>query len=72
MEQAQRRDDRWIQQMRNAWRNEQQAQQQLQQDEEAEEWQRWDEQRDLLQRQLRMENITNNTSRQDIEGYLRW
>ena len=69
MEEARRRDERWMQQMRNAWRNEQLAQEQLQQDEEEEERQRWDEQRDLLQRQLRLEDTTNNTSRQNIDGY---
>ena len=36
-EEARRRDERWMQQMRAAWRNEQQAQRQLQQDEEEEE-----------------------------------
>ena len=51
------------------WRNEQQAQQQLQQDEEQEEHQRWNQDRELLQKQLRLEEITNHTSRQDIEGY---
>ena len=69
IEEARRRDERWMQQIRNAWRNEQRAQEQVQQDEEQEECQRWDEQRDLLQRQLRLENTTNNTSRQDIEHY---
>ena len=69
MEEAWRRDERWMQQMRNAWRNEQLAQEEVQQDEEEEERQRWDEQRDLLRRQLRLEDIANNVSRQNIEGY---
>ena len=42
MEEARRRDERCMQQMHAAWRNEQEAQQQLQQDEEEEECQRWD------------------------------
>jgi len=58
-----------MQQMRNVWRNEHQAQQQLQQDKEEEEHQRWVEQRGLLKRQLRLENITNNMSRQNIQDY---
>ena len=69
MDEAQRRDDRWIQQMHNAWRNERLAQEQVQQDEEEEERQRWDEQRGLLQRQLRSENITNNMSGQNVQDY---
>ena len=54
-----------------AWRNEQQAQQELQQDEEEEECQRWDQDRELLQRQLRLEETANHTSRQNIERYQR-
>ena len=69
MEGARRRDERWIQQMHNVWRNEQRAQQQLQQDEEREQHQRWIEDRALVQRQLRLEEITNNTSRQHFELY---
>jgi len=49
MEEARRRDERWMQQMCDAWRNEQLAQQQLQQDEEEEERQRWDQEREILQ-----------------------
>ena len=55
----------------DAWRNEQQAQQEPQQDEEEEERQRWDQDRELLQRQLRLEETANHTSRQDIERYQR-
>ena len=62
MEEAPRRDERWMQQMRNAWTNEQLAQEEVQQDEGEEERRRWDVQRDLLERQLRLENIANNTS----------
>ena len=69
MEEARRRDERWMQQMCAALRNEQKAQQQLQRDEEEEEHQRWDQDRELLQRQLRLEEIANNTSRQDIGRY---
>ena len=58
-----------MQQMHNAWRNEQRAQQQLQQDEEKEEHQRWIEDRALVQRELGLEDITNNTSRQHFELY---
>ena len=63
MDAVQRRDERWMQQMHNAWRNERLAQEQVQQDEEEEEHQRWDEQKILLQRQLKLEDITNNISR---------
>ena len=69
MEEARRRDERWIQQMHNVWRNEQRAQQQLQQDEEQEQHQRWIEDRALVQRELRLEDITNITSRQHFELY---
>ena len=55
--------------MRNTWRNEQLGQQQLQQDEEEEECQRLYEHRDLMHRQQRMEEVANNTSRQDIATY---
>ena len=68
-EEAQRRDERWIQEWRNALRNEQQAQQQLQQDEENEERQRLYEHRELIHRQQRLEEVSNNTSREQIEGY---
>ena len=61
MEEARRKDERWMQQMHNIWRNEQRAQQQLQQDEEQEQHQRWIEDRALVQRKIRLENITNNT-----------
>ena len=61
-EEERRRVERWRQQMK-AWRNEQQAQQELQQDEEEEECQRWNQDRELLWRQLRLEEIANNTSR---------
>ena len=40
-EAARQRDERWMQQMHNRWRNERMAQQQLQQDEEEEERQQW-------------------------------
>ena len=50
-------------------RNEQQAQQQLQQDEENEERQRLYEHRELIHRQQRLEEVSNNTSREQIEGY---
>ena len=60
----------WRQEMQ-AWRNEQQAQQEPQQDEEAEERQRWNQDRELLQRQLRLEELANNRSREHIEEYHR-
>ena len=63
---AQERDERWMQQIRNGWRNEQQAQQQLQQDEEEEEHRRWDEERELIRRQQRLEEVANNMSRQAL------
>ena len=40
MEEARKRDERWMQQMHNTWRNKQLAQEQLQQKEEEEEHQR--------------------------------
>ena len=58
-----------MQQMRNAWRNEQQAQQQLQQDEEEEERQRWHEERELIRRRQRLDHVQNHMSRQALEDY---
>ena len=55
--------------MHDAWRNEQQAQQQLQQDEEEEECNRSYEEREIIQRQLRLEEVTNDVSRQDLVDY---
>ena len=55
--------------MHDAWRNEQQAQQQLQQDEEEEERNRLYEEREIIQRQLRLEEVANNVSRQDLVDY---
>ena len=69
MEEARRRDERWMQQMHIIWRNEERAQQQLQQDEEREQHQRWIQDRALVQEQLRLETITNNTSRQHFDFY---
>ena len=60
----------WRRQM-EAWINERQAQQEPQQDEEEEERQRWNQHRELLQRQLRLEEHANNRSRQHIEEYQR-
>ena len=68
MEEVQRH-DRVMQQMRNDWRNEQQAQLQLQQDEEEQEHQRFDQHRELMHRQQRLEEAANNVSRQNIAGY---
>ena len=58
-----------MQQIRNRWQDEQQAQQQLQQDEAEEERRRWHEERDLIQRQQRLEEVANNTSRQALADY---
>ena len=58
-----------MQQMRNDWRNEQQAQLQLQHDEEEEEHQRFDQHRELMHGQQRLEEAANNVSRQNIAGY---
>ena len=55
--------------MHDAWRNEQQAQQQLQQDEEEEERNRSYKEREIIQRQLRLEEVANNMSRQDLADY---
>ena len=68
-EAARQRDERWMQHMHNAWRDEQQAQQQLQQDEEEEERNRSYEEREIIQRQLRLEEVANNMSRQDLADY---
>src|SRR5271154_6043669 len=68
-EAAERRDQRWMQQMHDAWRREQLAQQQLQQDEEVEEQQRLLEHRQLFQRQRYLEETANYRSRQDLEMY---
>ena len=69
MDAARERDERWMRQMRNGWRNEQQGQQQLQQDEEEEERRRLEEHRDLIRRQARLEEVANNSSRHDIAAY---
>jgi len=68
-EAVQQRDELWMQQMCDTWRNEQQAQQQLQQDEEEEERQRWHEERELIRRQQRLEEVANHRSRQALEDY---
>jgi hypothetical protein len=69
---VQQRNERWWQEwqrMRNNWRNEELADQPIQQDEEEQERQRLDDHRDLIRRKQRLEEIANNTSRQDIETY---
>ena len=58
-----------MQQIRNGWRNERQAQEQVQQDEEEENRRRWQEERDLIRRQQRSEEVANNMSRQNLEDY---
>jgi hypothetical protein len=69
MDEARRRDERWMEQMQNAWRNEQLAQQQLQQDEEQQEQERWRENQALLKRMERLEESANNRSGQEIADY---
>jgi hypothetical protein len=69
LDSARQRDERWMQQIRNRWRNEQQAQEQLQHDEAEEERRRWQEERELIRRQQRLEEVSNNTSRQDLAAY---
>ena len=71
MEEVRSRDERWMQQqmeqmhrMRNAWRNEQQAQQKQDVEEE-----RLYQGREEMRRDARLEQITNNTSRQAIAAY---
>ena len=57
MDSARRRNEMWMQQIRNRWRNEQQAQEQLQHDEAEEERRRWQEERELIRRQQRLEEF---------------
>ena len=63
------RDERWMQGMRIAFQNEQEAQQQLQQDEEEQELNRLAEHRELMQGQQRLEELANDRSRQAIADY---
>ena len=72
MEEVRRRDERWMQQqmqqmhqIHDAWRNEQQAQQQ----QDVEEEERLYLQREEARRDARLEEITNNKSRQAIATY---
>src|ERR1700679_192599 len=59
-----------MQQMCNAWRNEDQAQQQPQQDQNEEDLRRWQEDEDGIQTRQRREEIENIASRQAIEAYI--
>ena len=71
MDAARQRDERWMQQIGNMRRNEQQALEQLQQNEEAEDRRRWQEERELIRRQQRYEEVENHTSqgRQNLTSY---
>src|SRR5882757_7036576 len=72
MEEAQRRDQRWIQQVQN-WRNERREEEvgarQIEENEEREGIQRTEQDRVFSRRQIRLENITNNISGQNLQEY---
>src|SRR5882757_5412428 len=72
MEEAQRRDQRWIQRVQN-WRNERREEEvvarQIEENEEREGIQRTEQDRVFSRRQIRLENITNNRSGQNLQEY---